>query len=55
MMQVWQTPKKEYFVRIMHEGTPVPTKEWIALSDFISSLEAQIPADIYNACTNTGS
>ncbi|KIJ59604.1 hypothetical protein HYDPIDRAFT_33044 [Hydnomerulius pinastri MD-312] len=53
VMEVWKTKSKGggEFVRVMHEGTPVPTLEWVPLADFIKLLDAQIPADIYKACT----
>ena len=48
--QVWRTKKKGDFVRVFHEGTVVPGYEWIPLNTFISSLEAQIPENIFEQC-----
>lgn len=39
-------------VRIMHEGTPVPTLEWITLDAWIALLNSQIPADIFGTCNS---
>jgi hypothetical protein len=41
------------FVRVIHEGTPVPHLEWVTLSDFIKILEQQIPDNIYQTCMTT--
>jgi 2-phosphoxylose phosphatase len=48
--QVWKTPKDGMRVRVMHEGTPVSSLAWISLSDFITLLESQVPANIFEAC-----
>ncbi|TFK81329.1 phosphoglycerate mutase-like protein [Polyporus arcularius HHB13444] len=52
VMEVWQS-KKEKFVRVIHEGTPVVGFEWIPLDAFISSLESQVPADIFELCNGS--
>ena len=49
-VQVWKTSAGEQYVRIMHEGTPVPGLQWLALDDFINALEAQIPPNVFAAC-----
>jgi hypothetical protein len=41
------------FVRVIHEGTPVPRLEWVSLNDFIEILEQQIPNNIYQTCMGT--
>jgi hypothetical protein len=38
------------YVRVLHEGAPVPSLAWVPLDEFIKSLEAQVPEDIYAAC-----
>lgn len=53
IMQVWETPKKEQFVRVLHEGTPVPTLEWVDLGSFISLLESNVPSNLFEQCTST--
>lgn len=35
----------------MHEGTPVPSLQWVELEEFIDLMDDLIPEDIYNACT----
>lgn len=52
-IQVWQSAGEDYFVRVIHEGTPVSTLAWVPLDDFIDLLESQIPPNIYNACMET--
>ncbi|KAI0659475.1 phosphoglycerate mutase-like protein [Cubamyces menziesii] len=42
---------KKRFVRVIHEGTPVKSMEWIPLDGFITSLEAQVPSDIAARCS----
>ncbi|EJD04724.1 phosphoglycerate mutase-like protein [Fomitiporia mediterranea MF3/22] len=52
VMEVWQTPKtKERFVRVIYGGTPVQTLEWVALDDFISLLESNVPDNLLEACS----
>lgn len=41
---------EEAMVRVMHEGTPVKTLEWVPLDDFVGLLETQVPEDIFEAC-----
>ncbi|KAH9911777.1 phosphoglycerate mutase-like protein [Epithele typhae] len=53
VLEVWETIDKNMFVRVMHEGTPVPNLEWTALHDFIKSIEAQIPDNIFQACVGS--
>jgi hypothetical protein len=50
-MEVWETPAKEHFVRVLHEGTPKTSYEWIPLDKFIQMLDSQIIENIYKACT----
>ncbi|OBZ74558.1 ER membrane protein complex subunit 1 [Grifola frondosa] len=48
IMEVWQAAHdKTNFVRVIHEGTPVSSLEWIPLDEFITALEAQIPQNIF--------
>ena len=51
IFQVWQTQDGSNFVRIMHEGTPVETLDWIPLDDFIGLLEENVPPNLFEACT----
>ncbi|KAN0078177.1 Histidine phosphatase superfamily [Tylopilus felleus] len=51
VMEVWQDTNGGQFVRVWHEGTPVPTLRWVQLGDFIDLLEGVIPEDVYKACT----
>ncbi|KAF9233181.1 phosphoglycerate mutase-like protein [Melanogaster broomeanus] len=51
IMEVWHDKEGGEFVRVMHEGTPVPSLEWVPLGDFIDLLDGVIPDDIYDACT----
>jgi len=50
ILEVWQTETMEDFVRVIHEGMPVPKLEWIPLSGMIDTLEEQIPDRIYQTC-----
>ena len=52
-IQVWQTKQGEKFVRVIHEGTPVPGLEWTPLDTSISSLESQVPANIFELCNSS--
>ena len=49
--KVWRTQDSSQFVRIMHEGTPVGTLDWIPLDDFIGILESNVPENLFEACT----
>ncbi|KAF9223286.1 phosphoglycerate mutase-like protein [Gyrodon lividus] len=51
IMEVWHDKRDGEFVRVIHEGTPVPSLEWIPLGDFTDFLDGVIPEDIYKACT----
>ncbi|KAI0040100.1 phosphoglycerate mutase-like protein [Auriscalpium vulgare] len=53
VMEVWKTGGKSsaLFVRVMHEGTPVSSLQWMPIDDFIGLLQAQVPADILQQCT----
>ncbi|KAI0799747.1 phosphoglycerate mutase-like protein [Irpex lacteus] len=48
-MEVWQL-KKQSFVRVLHEGTVVPSFEWMPLDDFIALLNSQIVPDLLEQC-----
>ncbi|KAH7923012.1 phosphoglycerate mutase-like protein [Leucogyrophana mollusca] len=50
VMEVWRDQNKQDFVRVIHEGTPVTTLQWVALEEFIGLLEAQIPSNIFETC-----
>lgn len=50
--QVWESGGSN-FVRVMHEGTPKPTLEWVPLDSFIDLINSQIPADIFGECHST--
>ncbi|KAI0920703.1 hypothetical protein AcV5_010377 [Taiwanofungus camphoratus] len=50
IIEVWQPSNGENFVRVMHEGTPVSGLEWMPLDDFIDTIEAQIPENIFDGC-----
>ncbi|KDQ50599.1 hypothetical protein JAAARDRAFT_41911 [Jaapia argillacea MUCL 33604] len=49
VMEVWRSDQG-LFVRVMHEGTPVFSLEWVPLEDFISLLESRVPVDVFEAC-----
>ncbi|KLO07369.1 phosphoglycerate mutase-like protein [Schizopora paradoxa] len=53
VFEVWRTPRGEDFVRAFHEGTPVPTLNWVSLESFISLLESNVPPNIFAACNDT--
>ncbi|ETW79038.1 hypothetical protein HETIRDRAFT_323470 [Heterobasidion irregulare TC 32-1] len=55
VMEVWKTPEQQYFVRVLHEGTPVQALRWSPLDDFIELLQAQVPDDIFERCTQSSS
>ncbi|KAH8092212.1 phosphoglycerate mutase-like protein [Cristinia sonorae] len=54
IMEVWREKKgtRGEFVRVMHEGSPVVSLEWVPLERFIKLVEAQIPPNIFAACTS---
>ncbi|KAI0683289.1 phosphoglycerate mutase-like protein [Cytidiella melzeri] len=51
-MEVWKVDgeQEQYFVRVVHEGTVVPTFEWMPLDDFIALVNAQIIPDLFAQC-----
>ena len=49
--KVWKQ-RDERFVRIMHEGLPVPTLDRIPLDVFIKKLEDQVPENLFEKCTS---
>ncbi|KAJ3529634.1 hypothetical protein NM688_g7829 [Phlebia brevispora] len=51
VMEVWQSGK-DHFVRVMFEGTPVSSLEWVTLDSFIDLLNSQIPDDLFNTCNS---
>lgn len=53
VVQVWKAPEQQYFVRVLHEGTPVQALRWSPLDDFIELLQAQVPDDIFERCTQS--
>ncbi|KAH9927379.1 phosphoglycerate mutase-like protein [Amylocystis lapponica] len=53
VMEVWQTAEREHFVRVLHEGTPVPALAWVSLDGFVEMLQKQIPENVYQACTGS--
>jgi hypothetical protein len=48
--KVWRTREGKDYVRVLHEGAPVPSLAWVPLDRFIDSLEAQVPENVYEAC-----
>ncbi|KAI0341131.1 phosphoglycerate mutase-like protein [Trametopsis cervina] len=50
-MEVWKTGNA-HFVRVLHEGTVVPTFEWMPLDDFIALLNAQIVPNLVAQCNS---
>ena len=38
------------FVRLLHEGLPVISFEWVDLETFIELVESQVPPNIFEAC-----
>ncbi|PSR77448.1 hypothetical protein PHLCEN_2v7879 [Hermanssonia centrifuga] len=52
VMEVWKV-KGSNFVRVLHEGTPVSSLEWVTLDEFIQLLASQIPPDIFAACNSS--
>ncbi|KAG6372592.1 phosphoglycerate mutase-like protein [Boletus reticuloceps] len=51
VMEVWLDTSGGRFVRVLHEGTPVPSLQWVQMGEFIDLLDGVIPEDIYRACT----
>ncbi|KAI0071352.1 phosphoglycerate mutase-like protein [Panus rudis PR-1116 ss-1] len=51
VMEVWRSGKTE-FVRVLHEGTPVKSLEWMPLAKFIQLLESQVPTNIFATCNS---
>ncbi|KAI0673249.1 phosphoglycerate mutase-like protein [Trametes maxima] len=51
LIEVWEVPGEERFVRLIHEGTPVPGFEWVPLNTFIQQLDTQVPSNIFARCT----
>ncbi|KAI8996247.1 phosphoglycerate mutase-like protein [Trametes punicea] len=49
IMEVWEAAGK-HFVRVIHEGTVVPSLDWISLDSFINKLQDQVPANIAIQC-----
>lgn len=52
LAQVWQANSSN-FVRVLHEGTVVPTFEWQPLANFISLLNSAITPNLFTACNAT--
>lgn len=52
VMEVWRTHSKEYFVRVMHEGTPAVGLEWVSLDSFIQLLQSNVPQNIFQQCND---
>lgn len=50
-LQVWKAGSA-HFVRVLHEGTVVPTFEWMPLDDFIVLLNAQIVPNLVAQCNS---
>lgn len=50
VMEVWRTPARQDFVRVMHEGTPVPTLEWVPLAEFTALLQSNVPENLFEQC-----
>lgn len=50
-VKVWRDTSGGRFVRVIHEGTPVPSLRWVQLEEFIGLLNDVIPDDVYRACT----
>ncbi|KAA1477624.1 phosphoglycerate mutase-like protein [Dentipellis sp. KUC8613] len=53
VMEVWRTTHGEMFVRVLHEGTPVESLQWTTLDSFIDLLQAQVPDNIFERCTQS--
>ncbi|KAF7800185.1 hypothetical protein EIP86_011432 [Pleurotus ostreatoroseus] len=51
VMEVWES-KGQHFVRVMWEGTPVSSLEWVTLDNFIGLLNSQIPTDLFATCNS---
>ncbi|KIJ51212.1 hypothetical protein M422DRAFT_158528 [Sphaerobolus stellatus SS14] len=50
VFEVWQTKSKARFVRVMFEGTPAVGLEWVAFDDFVSLLQSNVPANLFEQC-----
>ncbi|EIW81638.1 phosphoglycerate mutase-like protein [Coniophora puteana RWD-64-598 SS2] len=53
-IEVWRDVSGFDFVRVMHDGIPVQSLDWIPFSRFVELLEEQVPADIYGSCMYGG-
>lgn len=53
IIEVWQekTGSRGQFARVLHEGLPVSTLEWVPLENLIQLVEAQVPPNIFETCT----
>jgi len=49
VFEVWRTGDS-YFVRILHEGTPVKGMEWIPFDRFVPRVESHIPDELFDRC-----
>ena len=39
------------FVRVFHEGTVLSGLEWVRLDEFVGSLRALVPDQLFEQCT----
>lgn len=44
--------KSQLFVRVMHEGAPVRSLEWVAGDDFAQLLESNVPENLFQVCNS---
>lgn len=51
VMEVWES-KGKYFVRVLHDGSEVPTLAWMGLDAFIDLVDSQVPEDLFGECNS---
>lgn len=52
--QVWREKRtNSQMARVLHEGLPVSTLEWVPFDNVIQLVESQIPPNIFTACNGS--
>ncbi|EIW76979.1 phosphoglycerate mutase-like protein [Coniophora puteana RWD-64-598 SS2] len=55
VMEVWRDASADQHVRVMFQGTPFPSLEWVPLNDFISLLDASVVQNVFETCNTSSS
>ncbi len=53
VMEVWKMSKGEHFVRVLHDGTPVQTLEWVGIDEFVALLQSNVPDNLFEQCNSS--